>query len=419
MLKNLLLLTAFAVVATAQPAPTEVKEESKEIDIKAFIQKSIDDLQNGKVDGASWVIKDRKQSPTGESFSTLLVVPESDTNQTIDNNNSSKPVAMTDESDVLYEDLEGLSFAHDINYSKESFQATSTLTALPEDDLTESEKKLVKKVIDEKILVLHSDYNLKDKKYNLSFKDINTTAEKATIVAKNIKATGLYDVEKPLDNSMKFTIDSLDITPFTAEFLGDYLKMKNLKITSTSSVKDTKLDFSYSIDIDLYDANISKEHSKLSKLSVNMTFGNMDLATYKELEKFGKENPTTTLENQKLQELTTKLLTSKGIYAEINNLTIGDLIVEGEKMGSANITAKVSLEENKELAAMIAMNPLMALSSLNVDAKIELSKEMLRAIMKDKRAGLLAILPSKEVDGKIVYVIKYGKGKLTVNGQAL
>jgi hypothetical protein len=65
------------------------------------------------------------------------------------------------------------------------------------------------------------------------------------------------------------------------------------------------------------------------------------------------------------------------------------------------------------------MNPLMALSSVKVDAKIELSKEMLRAIMKDKRAGLLAILPSKEVDGKIVYVIKYGKGKLTVNGQAL
>jgi len=402
--KNLLLVTALTVGVTAQPAPTEIKKE--EIDIKAFIQKSINDLQNEKSDVDEWIIRDRKQRATGESLSTIHVF--TDINPSVEKNNTT-PIAQ----------IEDLGFAHDINYSKESFEATSILSLLNIQDLTESEKKLAKKVVDEKIVVMHSDYNLKDNKFNIVFKDINTSAEKATVVTKNVKLSGVYDIDNPLDNKVEFTIDSLDVIPFTAEFLGDYLKIKNLKLVSQSVVKNKTLDNTYNITIDLYDANITKEYSKLSNLDIDIVFGNLDADAYMELEKLRDEDPTTALESEKLQELAIKLVTSKGVYAEIKKLNIGELIVEGKNMGSANISAKVSLEENKELATMIAMNPLMALSSVKVDAKIELSKEMLRAIMKDKRAGLLAILPSKEVDGKIVYVVKYEKGKLTVNGQAL
>ncbi len=396
MLKKLLITTAMTAVLVAQtPKDVEV------VDVKKMIQEYI--LKADKEEDIK--ITQRKQTSDGESFIATVVEVKDD--------NRSK--------DIEDNELAGLSFANDVKYTKDSFSATSTLVALPDDnsDLTNEEKEIAKKLIDDKIIVLYSDYNTKNYLYNLSLKDIKLKVEKADIETKSIKMNGYYNINDTVKQSADFSIDAINIIPFSPKLIGEYVKIQNLKITSNTEIDDNKLNINYLMSLGLLDANITKKHSKVEKSNLSFRLGNLNLDAYKALQEFGKNNVSAEIDTDKLQELSIKLLTSKGIYAEIIDLSIGSLLIEDIPAGSAKITAKVTLEENKDLANLIATNPLMVLSSLNVDARIELSKEMLSTLMKDKRAGMLAMLPSKEENGKIIYDIKYSKSELTINGQKL
>ncbi len=396
MLKTLLMTVAITVVLVAQiPKNIEV------VDVKKMIQEYI--LKVDKEEDIE--ITQRKQTSDGESFVATIVEVKDD--------NKSK--------EYKDNELVGLSFTNDVKYTKDRFNATSTLVSLPDDnsDLTNGQKETFKKLINDKSIVLYSDYNTKNYLYNLSLKDIKIKVEKADIETKNIKINGYYNVNNTVKQSANFSIDSINVIPFAPDLIGEYVKTKNVRMTYNTEIDDNKLNINYKMSVELLDANITKKHSKIEKSNLSFRLGNLNLDAYKALQEFGKNNVSAEIDNDKLQELSMKLLTSKGIYVEIIDLSVGALLIEDISMGSAKITAKIALEENKDLANLIATNPLMALSSLNVEARIELSKEMLSTLMKDKRAGMLAILPSKEENGKVIYDIKYSKSKLTINGQKL
>ena len=63
--------------------------------------------------------------------------------------------------------------------------------------------------------------------------------EKADIITKNIKMDGYYNINDSVNQSANFSIDSIDIIPFTANLKGEYIKVRNVKITSNT--KNRKL----------------------------------------------------------------------------------------------------------------------------------------------------------------------------------
>lgn len=283
--------------------------------------------------------------------------------------------------------------------------------------MTKSQKEDIEKILEQKAIVAYSQYSLKDHIYTSSLKDINVTVDDVSIVTKGVEAKGHYDPSKSLKNDSELGIASVELTPHGKKFKGEYFKLENFKATTNIETSGDSLSLNYTVSLKLLDANADKKRSKIEDFNIDMTIANLNLDAYEELEKYGKENTSSEIDDVKLQALSIKLLSHKDVNIEIKDLRIANLITKGEQMGGLNVKAKFSLDDKQDVAKMMAISPLMALSALKADVKIELSKDMMKAIMKDKRAGMLTMLPPKIDGDMIVYEIKYTQGKLTINGQ--
>jgi len=405
MLKSTIVTT---IMATALFGQADMDVNLSNItNLNVFISKSIDILEKDQNKTSHWIIEDRKKSATGESLVTKV-------NKALYEDNK------TNRDEDSYSHLVGLSLHHDINYSKDSFSGVTTLLSIPDDnDLNKSQKESIQKMLDEKSIVAYSHYSIKDHLYTISLKDINTTIDNISISTKGIAGKGYYDLHESLKNSSEFGIDSVEIIPLESRYKGEYFKLNGFKTITNIETQNDKINLNYTISLKSLDANASNELSKIEDLNIDMTIANLDLNAYKELEKYGKEHTSTDVDDEKLQELSMKLFSNKDISIEIKDIHIANLITRGENMGSFKIRAKFTLDKSQDIAKMLAINPLMALSALNADAKIELSKDMMKSIMKDKRAGMLMMLPPKIENDMTIYEIKYSKSKLTINGQKL
>jgi len=405
MLKSVIIT---AIIATTLFGQTGKDTNSSSItNLKVYISETIDELEREQNKTSDWLIVDRKKSDIGESFTTKA-------NSLTQENNKTQPT----QDDSNHSSLGGLAFSHDINYSKDDFNGITTLMSMPDDgDFNKSQKEEIDKIVKSKAVVLYSRYNLKDHLYTLSLKDVNIVLNEVSVVTKGIAGKGYYDPNNSLKNESEFNIASTELTPLSTLYKGEYFKLDTLKTTTNIETNGNKLSLNYTISLKLLDANASNELSKIEDFNIDMTIANLNLEAYQELENYGREHTSSDIDDEKLQALSLKLLSHKDINIEIKDLHIGNLITRGEKMGGLRIKAKFSLDGKQDVAQMMAINPLMALSALNADARVELSKDAMKRIMKDKRAGLLAILPSKIENDMIVYDIKYTKGKLTINGQ--
>ena len=414
MLKSVIITAIVATTLFGQTSQTDkVSQVTKDVnsstitDLKAYISENIDKLEKEENKTSQWIIKDRKKRATGESLITKV-------NEQSLENNKTQP----SHNDHNYSRLNSLSFFHDINYSKESFNAVTTLLSIPDDnDLTKSQKEDIEKILEQKAIVAYSQYSLKDHIYTSSLKDINVTVDDVSIVTKGVEAKGHYDPSKSLKNDSELGIASVELTPHGKKFKGEYFKLENFKATTNIETSGDSLSLNYTVSLKLLDANADKKRSKIEDFNIDMTIANLNLDAYEELEKYGKENTSSEIDDVKLQALSIKLLSHKDVNIEIKDLRIANLITKGEQMGGLNVKAKFSLDDKQDVAKMMAISPLMALSALKADVKIELSKDMMKAIMKDKRAGMLTMLPPKIDGDMIVYEIKYTQGKLTINGQ--
>lgn len=384
-------MVTLSALADTPPAPIDVKADTTE-----FIAKII--ANQDKVGG--WVITNRVQKENHESFKATFTALKNQTpNQ---------------------KDMEGLAFDNSIEYNKDSLKASSTLSAIPKEiHLGKKERELVADIIKEKVVEITTNYSTKDYKFDGGLKDIDKTFNDVKIVTKDISFNGSYNPNDILAQDSTFLVKSVDVTPQEKKYKGEFLSVKDIKISSTSAIADKKLNLKTHLSVASVDGKIMKKASDVKNFTLDTTIANLDIKSYKELIKLIQENPTNYTEDPKLFPLLTELLTAKGISINIDNLSVDKLIVKGQDMGHGKITAKVSLKNDPQLAQMIAMNPLMALSALQVEANIKLSQEMFNAVMKDKRAFMLGMLPQKKVGDMIVYDISFKDGNLLVNGQPL
>ncbi len=384
------IVSIVALSALADNTPTN-------IDIKADTIKIIEHIVVNQDKIGGLMITNRIQKDNHESF-TATITP-------LKNKKSHQ------------EDMRGLAFDNSIDYDKNSLKALSTLSAIPTDiHLSKKEKKIVSKLLKEKVIELTTNYSAKDYKFNGQFKDIDKSVNDVKVVTSGIEFKGTYNPNDILNQNTTLLLKSVDITPQQKRYKGEFVSVKDVKVISTSVITDKKLDLKTHISIGSVDAKVMKKVSDIKNFTLDTTIANLDMKSYSELVKLIQDNPTNYIDDAKLIPLLTELLTAKDISINIDNLSIDKLIVKGHNMGHGKITAKVSLKNDPQLAKMIAMSPLMALSALQVEAKIELSQEMFNAVMKDKRAFMLGMLPQKKMGDMIVYNISFKDGKLLVNG---
>lgn len=384
-------IVALSALAETAPVPIDMQ-----VDTTKFIDNMI--ANQDKVGG--WVITNRIKKDNHENFlATFTALKNQSVNQ---------------------KDIEGLAFDNSIDYSKDSLKALSTLSALPKDiHLNKKEKALVSSIIKDKVIEITTSYSTKDYKFNGGLKDIDKTFNDVKVLTSDIKFQGRYNPNDILAQESTFLVKSVNITPQQKRHKGEYLTVKDIKIGSTSVADKKKISLKTHLSVGSLDAKIMKRVSDVKNLTLDTTIANLDIKSYLALIKLIQDKPTDYIDDPKLFPLLTELLTAKDISISIDNLSIDKLIVKGKDMGHGKIVAKVSLKNDPNLAKMIAMSPLMALSALQVTAHIQLSQKMFDAIMKDKRAFMLGMLPQQKKGDMIVYNISFKDGKLLVNGKPL
>ena len=394
MLRTLLLSSTLSVLIMAQTTPPSVVQP---LDIKAYTTQIINETITTQKEKGGWTIENRKLTPKGETFDALLTPV--------------KGIAK----DAPINDMVGLKFNNEINYTKETIDTRSLLTGFPK--TKKIDPKIIEKIIATQAIEIDNHYSTLDKRYTLSLKDINDDFGKAKVEVANTLLTGVYNPDNLLEQESNLSVGLVHITPNTPPLLGQSLRLDNLSIASYTLPIQNVSTLKHHISLASLESNISKKGLSFKDFTLDTTLGNIDSQTYNTLISFMQENPSADFTHPELNHLLTTIVTLKDFYLSIDTLSIDALTVEDETLGRAKITAKVSLTPTPNLAQLIAISPLMALSSLDADAHIELSSAMYAMLLRDPKGMMLQMVKPKRENDKVIYDIAFKKGEILINGK--
>ena len=400
MLKKLIvssLITTISILADGNV----ITPKEPQSDVKAHIQKEVDFI-NKSYKEYGFSVKDRKIEKESQSYSLVASPIQIDKNSSVDSFG-----------------ISGLSIKNDINYTADGYNSTTYLTSLPKDmNITKDEQILLNKLIKDRVIEVYTNYNIKTKKFITKLKDINQTLPEMNVKVSGINIDGLFDIDRPEKQIVNLSISNLDFRATAKEFKGEYLTIKNLFIKTDSILNKNTYDIIYKNGTELLDFNLDGDSLKIEKANLDIKIGNIDAKSYEEISNLVQENPNIGFENPKFQALIGTVI-SNGLFIEINDLSALNIIDNKKAVGGFKISLKVTLDSDPKMAKLISANPMMALSALNLDARVELSKENYSTILKTPQGAMLAMLPPKKAKKNFVYTVKYSKNKLTVNGMPL
>ena len=349
--------------------------------------------------------------------------------------------------------LKGMKFAVDAKYLKDAYSALSTdisVKALPDEVVAALQKKdpgllaHINKMIDDKSLLVHIDFNKLLNGFKGYVKDINETftddvpvnllakgmtfegslaneklktlkqhiaqlslhADKAVeVVLKNLTATYTLTGATNYDAQTTYSVKNLKA------YAADDFQMEgiNIKGTSTTALHNKLLKSSASSTIEKITLQEKQNRYALTETSLDVTLDNFDIEAF---EKLQKTDPRDRLAINKLSE---QILT-QGIELNISNLSSKEVSIQHQPMGSFHLNAYGKIDSSLDLTAA-QQNPLILLQALSAKTHIEASPALFSHLMQDPRAMMVMMLiPPQEKNGQKVYDLKYLKGKLTVNG---
>ncbi len=393
MLRKILIVSTIIIGSFAQ-IPEE-RNQSKELNLTTIIKESIDNFEKKQQQTVSdWYIKDRRKNINGESFIAVISVPQQDTS--------------LEESDEIYKDFDGLSILNDIKYTKDNISAISTLVALPNNN--DFNTSLEKKIINDKVFVLHSNYNMNNFNYRVFLKDINLSISDRMRIETNI-----------IENKDIFLLDEVKFNALSTSHIGEYIHLENLKVVSEVKANGKNINIHFIISIGLIDLHIPENHSKIEKLNLSMSIGNLDLRAYQEMAKFSQNYIGNVEKSEEFQMLALELFArSKDMYIDVSDFSVSNTIIDRKETGPMALNAKVSLKGTKELIQMVMVDPQLALLALGMEARIKFHKDVLRKVYKeDKQVGTFLSLFVKYENDNVVYRAVYKEGKLIINDQSI
>jgi len=358
-----------------------------------------------------------------------------------------------DEKDIS--SLKGMKFSIDAKYLNDTYSALSVdiyPKALPlkmvEALKAEDQKMLarIKKMIADKTLLIHMDFNKLLSGFKGYIKDIDETFkdditmhllakgmtfegslkdEKLKSLQQNVKQFSLI-VDKKIDitlsnmhadymimgTSMYDTHANYSVENFkvSAEKLF-HMEILNIKGSSTTSLEKKLLKSMLHSSIESILVQEKKEKYALKQSLFDMTVKNLDIEAFEKLKTIDPEDHAT------LNKLTQQIL-SKGVAFNVSELSSKEIRINDGVMGSFNLLASGSIEKSFDITAA-QQNPFVLLQALSAKTHLEASPALFSHLMQDPRAMMVMMLiPPQEKNGQKIYDLSYIKGKLTVNGMS-
>ncbi|HEC45938.1 MAG TPA: DUF945 family protein [Epsilonproteobacteria bacterium] len=359
--------------------------------------------------------------------------------------------AQVEQEDILA--LKGLKIGVDAKYLNDSYSALSLdiyPVGLPESMLQEIEEEdkaaleRIKKMMSDKTLLVHLDFNKLLSGFKGQLKDINETFEeegKVTFVSKGFKFEGdienekvktvrqtleLFSVEadkeltmklsnftsnytlsgpSPYDSKSGYTVEEIKIQG-EPEFS---MLMKNLNVNAVSSIKNDLLSSSIISKADELKITEEQKKYRMDDILFDFKIENLDIASFEALQGIDTED------EKAINALSQKIL-SKGIILNIPSFSVKKISENGKTMDGFMLSSSLAIDKAFDINAT-SQNPLAILNALSTKTKLSVSTELFARIAQEPRAMmLLMLLPPVEKEGKKIYEIEFIKGKITVNG---
>jgi hypothetical protein len=341
--------------------------------------------------------------------------------------------------------LKGLHLGVDVHYLPDTYSAVSfdlyplALPSVFATQQVELEKMLAKKTflihiavnkfgtafkghmkdVDE---VLHTDKDLKLNIQGLNFsadiknKKLHSIKQKLdaftflvpkelTVSLKNVHSTFTMTGKTPYELSTDYNIDEVT---FDA---GSTLKLQanDISLTSNASVKDGLSQNNIHAQVKTLHIVEKAKTSDFEGLSLKLSSKNLDIKALNQLQNIDVNK------QQEVDSLLQKLLV-KGMGVSIPTFSITHIRNDGLKMEGFEASAKIDLSKSIDVIALRA-NPLSALSSIDANINIKLSKELFNIIAQHPKAMIaLMLFQPKDVNGKKSYDVVLKNAKLLVNG---
>lgn len=361
--------------------------------------------------------------------------------------------------------LEGVLIGVDIDYSNFPFTKAFEIEIYPmklsgmmSDSLKSSDAKVYEKVksfLELKGILYHIEYNLINSDFKGYIKDIKESFVLQDASAVNISLHGAkFNGNGPLlaPNELSSKIKGLEISlvedkkslkiivenlksSTNFESINTYLSgidMERMLVklrgtgndidveiekfranaSSNDQDKSTQLNAKTSIKSLIFKSNES--NLNMQNFNLDVALSGLDKQEYTEFTKLLSKN------NQaKIQESIIKLL-SKGMVFEIADFSVKKFSTDSQaKIKGFEIKSRVSIKEDKGLAQKIQILPLLAISNLELESEIKISKELYTKIK-----GLNMLLQSlngyEKVDGDdYIFLLKFLDSNASINGKSL
>ncbi len=358
--------------------------------------------------------------------------------------------------EVMQEDIlafKGLKIGVDAKYLNDSYSALSLdiyPVGLPKSMLQEIEEEdkaavtRIKKMMADKTLLVHLNFNKLLTGFKGHLKDINETfeeEEKITFISQDFKFEGdienekvktvrqtlkLFSVEagkeltmklsnlksnytltgpSPYDSKSAYTIEKIKIQG-EPEFS---LDITNLNVNALSSVKNDLLKSSIISKADEIKMTEAQKKYKMNDILFDFKLDNLDIVSFEALQGVDVNDEKT------INTLSQKIL-SKGITMNIPKFSVKKIAENGKTMDGFTLSSSLAIDKSFDINA-VSQDPLAALNALSSKTNISVSSDLFALIAQEPRAMMvLMLMPPVEKEGKKIYEIEFVKGKLTVNG---
>ncbi|RRS32856.1 MAG: hypothetical protein P794_00250 [Epsilonproteobacteria bacterium (ex Lamellibrachia satsuma)] len=428
----LLIATVYYFTAGSSQAVQEIKKQ---------VNHELTTLQQN-----GFAIEQRESKAAEEHFVVSFDDPAKITNYLISRG------MQANQEDILV--LEGLKLGVDAKYLQDSYSALSVNIyplKLPRNvsENTDPEDKAaverLKKMIKEKVFLLHIDFNKLLNGFKGYVKDIHETfegkEEKVTFTSQGFKFEGTVEKEKlktvhqslqflSLDAQKAFNAKLSDITfnytftgpsPYDTEsdhHIGEikiqaepgfFIHMKNLNGTAKNSVQKGLLKSTVSSKAD--EIRIMKDHKTytLHNILFDLAIDKLDIAAFEAFQRVD-------INDTKAVNALSQKIFSKGFSVSIPNFSAEKITQDGTTMDGFDLSSSWSINRVLDINA-VSQDPFSSISIFSNKTHISVSADLFAHIVKDPRAMMfIMLLPPVEKEGRKIYDIEFINGKLTVNG---
>lgn len=441
-MKKFLIIVSFILIGVMGYYTAFGADKIKE-KLKIYVEREVQILQaNG------FAIEDRKIKEQSESFVINYQDPVK-----ISKYLKTKNIEITQEESA---EFKGLRVATQITYLDGIYSAISadiypvTFSKSLMSSATDEEQKVLKKLLDEKRLLVHLDINKLFSSFKGHFKDINTTIEsddslhilsKGFLFSGDLKEQKLVSSHNSIEKLLMETKSGSRL--LLEKFSGNYkqknlnaynyssgytidnivyndenkigVHLENISMNSFGKEKQENKELLFTkLLLQIKNANITEPKGKhlFENIDLNLSVDNINIAAIEKMSHLD-ENDT------KGYDDAFQMLFASSPLFKIEDFSIKRLKEPSQQEMVDGFTAKATLTVEKTFdPKMIEQNPFVLLNMVGIDAQMELSQKLYIVLQRRPELTLMTLMfqPHYKQDS-VIFDVSYQNGSLKINGK--